>query len=80
MGDVIAAVPGPVWLGALALIALGLVVVAGLSYASHRAPMDTDLWPGGEYGSLLDDEDDEDTGQTDEAEPPLVPGWGEERW
>jgi len=79
--DLIAAVPWPVWVLAPALVVLGWL------WASVRcAPLDTELWPGGEYGisgPLLDDAawpDDEDDGQNDEAEPPLVPGWGEERW
>jgi len=81
VGDLLTAIPWPVW-----VLAPALVVLGWLWAAVRCAPMDTELWPGGEYGSLLDDEDDEDdegdedTGQTDDAEPPLVPGWGEERW
>lgn len=66
--DLITTVPWPVWALTPALIAIGW-----LWAAAGSAPMDTDLWPGGEYGPY-------DDGQLDEAEPPLAPGWGEERW
>lgn len=38
------------------------------------------LWAAAADAPANAPESDEDDGSVDEAEPPLVPGWGEERW
>ncbi|HEX6939373.1 MAG TPA: hypothetical protein VF158_08170 [Longimicrobiales bacterium] len=73
MADLLAAIPWPVW-----ALAPAMVVVGWLWAAVHTAPMDTDLWDGGEHGTH--DDTGEDDGSADEAEPPLTPGWGKEGW
>jgi len=62
MTGLLAAIPLPVW-----VLAPALVVLGWLWAATHTAPMDTDLWDGGEPCP-------------DDAEPPLDPAWRQEVW
>lgn len=71
------------------LLALAAAIPAGVIawglIATVRAPLDTDLWDGGEYGPppaphLDDTVDDTDPDEGDDAEPPLDPAWRQEVW
>lgn len=77
--DLITTVPWPVW-----ALTPALIVIAWLWASVYTAPMDTELWDGGEYGPSNPgpwfDDDNDEGGSADEAEPPLARGWGEERW
>jgi len=76
MTGLLAAIPWPVWVLAVWFVAIPAATIwaGGRLHRLHRPyPYGRPTGPG-----AIDDDTDDD-GSADEAEPPLVPGWGEER-